>query len=524
MKSKSLQPYCSLEYFEAISLGQAVDIWAQAYGDKIAIKDEYERISYRELAEGSDRYAHRLEDMGIRAGDIVIMQSLNQACYVRLMFGLFKVGAVPVLVLPAYRESEIKKILDKTDAIAYIAPREYMGVQYGSIADGLRQEKETLKCILVDESWATECDNYQEKDELDRRAEFDDVAVLLLSGGTTGDPKLIPRTHADYLYNAKLSAIRSRMDGNTVYLAALSIAHNMPLSSPGILGAFTAGGTVVMCPFPSPDEILALIEEERVTITGLVPTVAGLCTDLLKYDSFDISSLQTVILGGSRVDAKLVETVMREWGCMVQNQFGTAEGLITVTSLDDSADCIGRCQGKPISAADQVRILGDDGSCLVAGEIGELVVKGPYTIESYYKEPGNELKFTSDGFYRTGDKAMIGLDGNLYVLGRMKEQINRAGEKITPAEIEDALMAIDGILEAVVISVADDRLGQRSCAFVKPEGKFVVDKSEIARQMIKNGVAQYKVPDQIEVIETWPVTKMGKVDYEKLRERVSAID
>lgn len=217
-------------------------------------------------------------------------------------------GAIPVLVLPAHREVEIIKMLEKTNAVAYIAPKEYMGFEYSNIEKKVKEYFPEIIC-LNEQSFDKEALDDIPIRENGIEIEYDDVALLLLSGGTTGEPKLIPRTHADYIYNAKKAAERSEMDKESVYLASMPMSHNMTLSSPGILGTLYMGGTVVMCSIPSPDDILETIERERVTITSLVPAVATLCVELLELDSFDISSVKTVIIGGARMEEKLANWI-----------------------------------------------------------------------------------------------------------------------------------------------------------------------------------------------------------------------
>ena len=194
--------------------------------------------------------------------------------------------------------------------------------------------------------------------------------------------------------------------------------------------------------------------------------------------------------------------------------------LIWATALDDNRECCLRCQGKPISDADIIRIIDSNEKDVKEGEGGELVVKGPYTIESYYKEPNNKSRFTKDGFYKTGDKAIIKEDGNVCILGRIKEQINRAGEKILPSEIEDELIQIKSIDKAAVVGIPDNLPGERSCAFIEIKQNLKTDEQEICEYMLRRGVAQYKIPDQIIFINEWPLTKMGKIDSNRLREMV----
>ena len=308
MKSRILEQYEKMDDFEKITFDKLVKRCGKLYGEKIALKDLTERITYSELQKESEKIAQKLIGLGIRNSNIVLLQCINTVFFVKVLFGLLNLGAIPVLVLPAHREVEIIKMLEKTNAVAYIAPKEYMGFEYSNIEKKVKEYFPEIIC-LNEQSFDKEALDDIPIRENGIEIEYDDVALLLLSGGTTGEPKLIPRTHADYIYNAKKAAERSEMDKESVYLASMPMSHNMTLSSPGILGTLYMGGTVVMCSIPSPDDILETIERERVTITSLVPAVATLCVELLELDSFDISSVKTVIIGGARMEEKLAKNI-----------------------------------------------------------------------------------------------------------------------------------------------------------------------------------------------------------------------
>lgn len=311
MKGKNLEQYSNVTGFEKITFGELIDRWGDVYCDRIAIKDNSREITYYELMESSRKLVKKLKESGVKENSMVVMQCINKIYFVETLFALFRMGTVPVMVLPAYREQEVVKIIKKTQADAYIAPIDYAGYKYENIRKEIKRNFPDIVTLMIDEHFT----NQEEMigDEcVTTRVKYDDIAILLLSGGTTGEPKLIPRTHADYIYNAKMAAIRSCLGEESVYLASLSIAHNMPLACPGILGTLYAGGTAVLSYYSSPDEIMELIEEERVTITGLVPTLAQLCMELLEIEDFDISSLKVIITGGARLEPKLEDDILME--------------------------------------------------------------------------------------------------------------------------------------------------------------------------------------------------------------------
>jgi 2,3-dihydroxybenzoate-AMP ligase len=200
-----------------------------------------------------------------------------------------------------------------------------------------------------------------------------EVAFLQLSGGSTGLSKLIPRTHDDYIYSFRASNDICGIDAESVYLAALPVAHNFTMSSPGTLGVLYAGGTVVLCPAPSPDVAFALIERERVTITALVPPLAVLWLEAAPVSRHDRSSLRLLQVGGAKLAREVAERVGPVLGCTLQQVFGMAEGLVNYTRLDDPEERIVATQGRPISPDDELRVVDADECEVAPGAVGHLL-------------------------------------------------------------------------------------------------------------------------------------------------------
>ena len=289
---------------------------------------------------------------------------------------------------------------------------------------------------------------------------------MLLSGGTTSLSKLIPRTHEDYVLNARLCGRAGGFDEQTVFMAILPLGHNYNLASPGILGAFYVGGTVVLAPSTDTAEIFRLVERERVTvIAAVVPLIsAWLASDEPKR--FDHSSLKVVQNGGARLAPELRQRLISELGCTPQEIYGTAEGLINMTRLDDPLELILHSSGRPVCEDDEIAVVDDDGRELPDGEAGELITRGPYTIRGYYRAPEkNTEAFTSDGFYRMGD-IVRKWGRNIQAEGRRKDLINRGGEKISCEEVENFIHRHPAVKSACLVAMPDPVFGEKACAFV----------------------------------------------------------
>lgn len=500
---------------EGLWRGETLDVLLKTHGDRTALVSGGLRRTYRELDDRTDRLAAGLHRLGIRHGDRVIVQLPNVPELIEICFALFKLGAPPVLALPPHRLDEIGHLAGHTQASAYVIPDVHQGFDYRELARQLPGDTKVVVCGQAQEFTPLE-GLYDPPSEL-RPVAAGDVALFLLSGGTTGRSKLIPRTHDDYLCNVRLSAANARLDETDVYLAALPIAHNYALGCPGVFGTFHAGGTVVLTPTPSPDDAFPLIEGEAVTVTGLVPSLALLWVEAAEWSPHDLSSLRLVQVGGASVSPELAERMGERLG-RVQQSFGMAEGLLSQSPPDDTPELLATTQGKPLSHLDEVRIVDEQGRD--AGE-GELLVRGPYTIRGYYRaEEHNATAFTPDGFFRTGDLARRTPTGHLVICGRVKDVINRGGDKVAADEVEEHLLAHPGVRAAAVIAVPDPYLGERTCACIVAHGEPPTTKA-IDAFMRERGVAAYKVPDRVVAVASLPLTPVGKIDKASLRSEIT---
>mgnify|MGYP001809786265 CR=1 FL=1 len=512
------QEYERKGYWQPLALGEQFRYWASRYAARTALVDGTVRLSYADLDARIDRLAAGFHALGLVAGDRVLVQLPNSAGFVAACFALFRLGVVPVLAMPAQRSAEIDALCQVAEPAAYLLPARFLGFDYRPMAEEIAARHPSLRILIVEGAPGP----YLTLDGIERPARdfaapgHRDVALLLLSGGTTGTPKLIPRTHADYAYAARASAELCGLGPDSVTLAALPLAHNFPLCCPGLIGTFSVGGTVVLARTPGFDEAFPLIAGERVTITALVPALARLWTAARAWNRDDLSSLALLQVGGARLEPAAAAELRAALGCRVQQVFGMAEGLLCYTRPDDPDDVVLTTQGRPLSPDDEVRIVDADGNEVAPGESGELLTRGPYTIRGYYRaEAANAASFTPDGFYRSGDLVRRTAGGNLVVEGRVKDQINRAGEKIAAAEIEEHLRAHPAVRDAAVVAVPDPRLGERNCAvLIAPEGQPGLD--GLHTFLRGRGLPRHKLPDQLEFVRSWPLTAIGKIDKKEL--------
>lgn len=533
--------YRAAGYWRGETFGRMLRERAAAHGGRTAVVDPgghsvaaaERRWTYAELDRRADRMAAGLLARGIRAGDRVVVQLPNAAEFFEVVFALFRIGALPVFALPAHRYAEIGYFCSFTGAAAYVAPAVEGGYDYRELATRVRAENPALRLVLVAGEDPGEhvrladvpCDG-PGPEAFGGEPAPGDVAFLQLSGGSTGVPKLIPRTHDDYIYSLRGSVELCGQDADSVYLCVLPAAHNFPLSSPGSLGTLYAGGRVVLCPQPAPETAFPLIEREGVTITGLVPPLALLWLDAAERGVRGYQSLEVLLVGGAKFSEEAARRVRPVLGCTLQQVFGMAEGLVNYTRLDDPEELITTTQGRPISPDDEVRVVDDQDRDLPNGSTGHLLTRGPYTIRGYWNAPEhNAASFTADGFYRTGDLVRRTPTGHLVVEGRAKDQINRGGEKVAAEEIENHLLAHPAVHDAAVVSMPDPYLGERTCAYVvlRAEHREQPPKGvELKRFVRQRGLAEYKVPDRVEFVAAFPATGIGKVSKKDLRAAIAA--
>jgi salicylate---CoA ligase len=496
-------------------------------------------LRYAELAARADACAVRLARLGLLAGDRIVVQLPNSWEFVVLTLACLRAGIVPVMALPAHRRSELGHLAVHAEATAIAVPTRLRDFDHQALAhalgadvraathgawhvfatgDGIDPDSIDLRALC-----GPATDPEADRRELDEAAPGSrDVAVFLLSGGTTGLPKLIARTHDDYAYNARASARIAAVGADTVYLVGLPAGHNFPLACPGILGTLLSGGTVVMLASPEPVRAFATIAAEGVTHTAVVPAIATRWLEhAASHGSGELASLRVLQVGGARIADELARRVRPLLGAKLQQVFGMAEGLLNFTHLDDPEDVICATQGRPLSPADEIRLVDSHDEDVPGGEPGSLLTRGPYTPRGYYRAPEqNARAFTPDGWYRSGDICRRTPQGNLIVEGRDKDMINRGGEKVSAEEVENLVYQIPGVSQVAAVAMPDHVLGERVCLYLVLKPGAGVTLADIRSFMHRAEVARFKYPDHLVFVSELPSTKVGKIDKKALRDDI----
>jgi 2,3-dihydroxybenzoate-AMP ligase len=504
------------------------------YDERIAVIDGDERITYRQLDERATRLALHLLDLGVRPLDRIVVQLPNTAMFCYLYVALQKIGAIPILALPSHRFREVSQFVQVGGAIGCAVPDRHGEFDYVEMVARIQRDSPQVRLCLVQGAGA-DPRGVRLEDLLDREpatpaSALDDIvidptdpAVFLLSGGTTGIPKLIPRTHNDYVYNSRAAASVCDIRDGDVLLLVLPIEHNLPLACPGLQGFLLCGATAVLATSSRSDHVFALIQRHRVTHIHLVPALLIRWTNAPTIDAYDLTSVRVVQSGGQRLQPETRSRAERALpNCTVQENFGMAEGLLLFVRLDDDETVRRETCGRPICPDDEIRLVDDDGVEVPPGVVGELCVRGPYTLRGYFRAPEHNARaFTPDGFYRSGDLMWLHPSGNFVVAGRKKDLVNRGGEKISAEEVENLILAHPDVVNVACVPVPDDMLGERMCACVvlRPDAQLTLP--ELVDFLLGFEIAKHKLPERLAVLDALPLSPIGKVSKARLVELVS---
>ena len=525
--------YRAKGYWEDRSLA---DTFAEAFAkhaDRVAVIDRDQSVTYAQLNERSERLALNLLDHGLRPLDRVVMQLPNVVEFVYLYFALQKIGCIPIMALPTHRYREVSQFVELSGAVACAAPDRVRDFDYRELIRRIRDACKTLRLgiILGDAPEGflslTDLSRRQSKrspEELKRIAiDPDDPALFQLSGGTTGVPKLIPRTHNDYVYNSKMASAVTAVGPDKILLDVLPLAHNLPLACPGLQGLLLHGGKVVLANKTRGEDIFPLIERHRVTHIHVVPAllIRWINDPLIKQ--FDLSSLRVIQSGGQRLQPEVRRrTKQLIPSVTVQENFGMSEGMLMFVRLDDPDEVRMETVGRPISADDEVRLVDEDDNEVPPGEVGEFLARGPYTLRGYYGVPEyNARAFTTDGFYRSGDLMRRHPSGNYLVAGRKKDLINRGGEKISAEEIENLILTHPAVQNVACVPMPDPILGERMCACVILRRGSALTLEELVAFLAKEEIAKHKLPERLELMDDFPLSAFGKVSKKDLTEKIT---
>ncbi len=519
--------YQAQGYWEGRSIAEVfTDVFAR-FAERTALIDGERTFTYADIEARATNLALNLLDLGLQPLDRVVVQLPNVAEFVFLHFALQKIGCIPIMALPAHRYREMSQFAQLSKAVACITPDRTKDVDFTDLLRRLKQENETLRYGIVLGETSEEFISLTRliKQPATRSAtELAEIAItptdpalFLLSGGTTGIPKLIPRTHNDYIYNSKTAVSVCDVHPDDTLLLVLPIEHNLPLGCPGLQGFLLRGASVVLSTSSRTEHIFSQVERHKVTHIHVVPALLIRWINDPALERYNLHSLRVLQSGGQRLQPTVRVRTEQLLGCTVQENFGMAEGLLMFVRLNDPLDVRMETVGRPICPADEVRIVDEDDNEVAPGEVGELLARGPYTLRGYYGAADYNLRaFTSDGFYRSGDLMRLHPSGNYMVEGRRKDLINRGGEKISAEEIENLILTHPVVQNVACIPIPHPILGEQMCACLILQPGATLTLEELVAFLAGTEIARHKLPERLEILETFPLSPFGKVSKKDL--------
>jgi len=509
------------------TLGQMLDEAAEDGPDKEAVVDNRSRMTYSQLRERAERLALRLGELGIGKGDCVLLQLPNWWEFVYSLFALHKAGATAVLLLPRHRQVEINYFGALTGAKAWIVPERHRNTDYEAlIEDVLRTNRQLKHVITARSKEGSRFERIEDLIERERHAggyghaplpqpDASDVAFVIATGGTTGLPKAVPRTHNDALCEAAHKAVARKQSGDDVCLISVPLEHNLGLAA--MNGIISVRGKIILLDSTRAEDICATIQREKVTCAPMVPTLLARLVNFDGRDNYDMSTLKAVYVGGAKTPVEVIKETRQRMGNIYMGAFGMSEGPSCTTSLDDPEEVVLNSIGKPCCRFDEFKVVGAEGQDLPPNTEGELLVNGPGMFSGYLNsDTENQRSFTKDGFFRTGDLAKIDSDGNVWITGRIKDIIIRGGEKVSPTEIESLLRLHPAVLDAAVVPMPDPEMGEKACAYVTPKGDAKLTLESIVSFLKGKGASVIQLPERVEFVRKIPLTKLGKTDKKVL--------
>jgi 2,3-dihydroxybenzoate-AMP ligase len=503
-----------------------------AFNDRVAIIDDKESITYDELSLRAMRVARALIDLGLQPRDRVVVQLPNTALFASLYLAMQHIGVIPIMALPSHRFREVEQFVRLSGAVGLVSPRRAKDADFDEIFSRLAANEPSLRWHVTQGDEATGGASIRLEDlhtadpvatesqvgALRTQIDPEDPAVFQLSGGTTGIPKLIPRSHNDYVFNSTLAVSVCDVRPGDVLLDVLPISHNLPLACPGLQGFLFSGATVALSTSTKSASIFERVQRDHVTHMHVVPALLIKLINDKSAEQFDLTSMRVIQSGGQRLQPETrrgAQEVFR--AATVQENFGMAEGLLMFVRLDDPEEVRLETVGRPICPDDEVRLVGADGTDVLEGEIGELWTRGPYTLRGYYNAPEHNARaFSQDGFYMSGDLMWRHPSGNFVVAGRTKDLINRGGEKISAEEVENLILTHPSVLNVACVPADHPVLGEQMCACVVLQDGAALTLEELVSYLQTFELAKHKLPELLRVFDAFPLSPVGKISKKDL--------
>jgi 2,3-dihydroxybenzoate-AMP ligase/mycobactin salicyl-AMP ligase len=529
------EDYLRRRWWSGLTFGDLLDRAADMHPNKEAFVDRQTRLTYAQARENAERLAIGLIDLGIKPLDRVMIQLPNWTEFVTVYFACQKIGAITVMLIDRYRQHEVQRLAEISEAVAWVVPPQYGKTDFVPIVDDVRAACPGIKHVItvrgeVDRPGFCSMERLIAESErtpenlarlAERAPDARQVAHMGPTGGTTGEPKLVPRSHNSIGCNVEYCSKVWEQHCEDVNLVVGSIAHDLSFGK-GFIGSVITLGKLVMLDSTDARVICEVIEREGVTSVIWVPTLAQ---RLLQYEDLhkhDLSSLRKMHSAGGAAFPELVREVFGRLNMRFHNGYGATEGMTCITCAEDDIETVCGTVGRRTCPGDTYKVVDLDGNTLPPNTPGELLVKGPSVFAGYYKNPEENAKvFDGDGFFRTGDVAVIDDNGYIRLTGRLKEMINRGGESISATVIESLINRHPDVAMVAVVPMPDPLMGERVCAYIQPVAGCTLTFEMIITFLRGEKASVQQLPERIEFVEAMPYTAAQKLNKTALKEEIA---
>lgn len=528
------EEYRKRGYWEDITLPEMWDRNAREFPNKEALADSRKRLSWSQAKQAIDRLALGFLEMGMKRDDAMVVQLHNCVELVLLRVACAKAGIICAPALRTLRETEMQYVLKHMEAVAVVIPWKFKGFDYFGMIKGLQPGLPLLKHILIkgdevppgtvslNDIMAQPLERKYPADYLNRtRFGPEDVSLVLLTTGTTGLPKFVEFPICVRLYSTGERLKDIRLTGDDI-VGMLLPAGTGP-NAVAYFGAPRVAAKVVILENFDAEEALKLIEREKVTCIGVVPTALAMMVRHPNLKKYDLSTLRLVMTDAASLPYQVGVEAESMLKCPVLQDYGTADyGGISMCSVKDTQEIRLLTAGK-IYPGVEILLVDEGGKEVGRGEVGEIWTRGPTSVSAYYKDPLMTRQIINDGgWFMTGDLGKFDSAGNLIIAGRRKEMIIRGGQNIYPAEVENLLLPHTAIAAVAIVGMPDPVMGEKACAFVvlRPGQKLTQD--EIVTFLKTKQIAPYKLPERLEILERLPLVGEQKVDKKLLVQDITA--
>ncbi len=529
-----IDEYVALGYWDSSLISDFWDRNAALYGDDEAIVEEDTKVIWSQVKKQIDRIALGLLELGIKRDERVAVQLYNCIDLFLVRLACEKAGIIAVTMLSNFRHAEVTAILRHTEAVGIVIPWEFRKFDYFNMIQEIRSATPSLKYVFVIGNKVPEgaisvkrmaeqpLEEKYPPDYLDKTkfSAFETFQIATTTG-TTGMPKCVEFASCVRQFTGRVIAKRLQVTHDDI------VGTFAPVIAGGCFNevyraAPLVGAKIVLAKYFTPEEVLSLIEREKVTVAAFVPTVLVRVLEYPDFKRYDLSSLRLAKYGGAALPYDQALKAWEQFGCPVLPAYGGLDfGTISSSSVNDPQEALLNTIGKPLDGA-EIKFVDEDGNEVPPGEIGELLVRGPHCEPGYYKNTEATAEAWGDGWFHTGDLASFDAEGRLTIRGRRKDVIIRGGQNISPFEIEAMLLRHPKVLKAAVIGMPDPVMGEKACAYIVPKAGEKVYFSEMTSYLKNEGIALFKIPERLEIIDDLPLAGGIKVDKKRLRQDIES--